>query len=152
MAVNGPRQGEPVEVDRLAALELFAELDHYDLAQVARWAHEIRAEPGQLLFEQGAMPYELLVIEQGQVQVVRDDDVLATLGPGELVGEMSVLRGERRMASVRALSPVVAIAVAAEDLAEMNDEMPEVVRSMRRITEERRQRNEALGDGAPEAG
>jgi CRP-like cAMP-binding protein len=141
--------GEPIGVERLAALDLFAELDHYDLSQVARWAREIRAEPGQLLFEQGGMPYELFVIEQGQVEVVRDEDVLATLGPGDLVGEMSVLRGERRMASVRAVGPVTAVAVAAEDLAEMGEEMPEVVRAMRRITEERRRRNLSAGDEDP---
>jgi CRP-like cAMP-binding protein len=119
------------------ALELFAELDHHDLAQVARWAHEVRAEPGDILFEQGELPFELFVIEAGEVEIVRDGQVLATVGPDEPVGEMSVLRGERRMASVRALSPVVAIALSAEDLREMDAEMPEVVLAMHRITEER---------------
>jgi CRP/FNR family cyclic AMP-dependent transcriptional regulator len=147
--VSRNARSDPIGVERLAALDLFAELDHYDLTQVARWAREVRAEPGQLLFEQGGMPYELFVIEQGEVEVVRDDDVLATLGPGDLVGEMSVLRGERRMASVRVVSPVVAVTVAAEDLAAMNEEMPEVVRSMRRITEERRRHNLAPRDDGP---
>jgi CRP-like cAMP-binding protein len=147
--VSASDQGDPIGVERLAALDLFAELDQYDLSQVARWAREIRAEPGQLLFEQGGMPYELFVIEQGEVEVLRDDDVLATLGPGDLVGEMSVLRGERRMASVRAVTAVIAVAVAAEDLAEMGEEMPEVVRAMRRITEDRRRRNLSSDEDAP---
>lgn len=132
-----------VDVDRLMAVDLFAELDHHDLAQVARWAHEVRADPGAVLFEQGGLPFELFVIEAGEVEIVRDGQVLGTVGPGEPVGEMSVLRGERRMASVRALTPVTAIALSAEDFQEMSAEMPEVVRSMRRITEERAERNAA---------
>jgi CRP-like cAMP-binding protein len=133
-----------VDVDRLMGLDLFTELDHHDLAQVARWAREVRAEPGDALFEQGALPFELFVIEEGEVEVVRDGEPLATLGAGELVGEMSVLRGERRMASVHAVTSVTAIALSADDLNEMAAEMPEVVRSMRRITEERARRNAAL--------
>jgi len=132
-----------VDVDRLMAIELFAELDHHDLAQVARWALEVRAERGAVLFEQGGLPFELFVIEDGEVEIVRDGEVLGTVGPGEPVGEMSVLRGERRMASVRAVTPVTAIALSAEDFQEMSAEMPEVVRSMRRITEERAARNAA---------
>ena len=130
-----------VAVDRLMAIELFSELDHHDLAQVARWAREVRAERGAVLFEQGGLPFELFVIEEGEVEIVRDGEPLGTVGPGEPVGEMSVLRGERRMASVRAVTPVTAIALSAEDFQEMSAEMPEVVRSMRRITEERAARN-----------
>lgn len=132
-----------IDVDRLMAIELFAELDHHDLAQVARWAHEMRAEPGTVLFEQGGLPFELFVIEEGEVEIVRDDEVLGTVGPGEPVGEMSVLRGERRMATVRALTPVTAIALSADDLEELNAQMPEVVRSLQEITEERAQKNAA---------
>jgi len=131
----------PVDVDRLMAVDLFAELDHHDLAKVARWAHELRAEPGAVLFEQGALPFELFVIEEGEVEIVRDGEVIGTVGPGEPVGEMSMLRGERRMATVRALTPITAIALSADDLEEMNTEMPEVVRSLQEITEERAERN-----------
>jgi CRP-like cAMP-binding protein len=131
----------PVDVERLMAVDLFAELDHHDLARVARWAQEMRAEPGAVLFEQGALPFELFVIEEGEVEIVRDGEVIGTVGPGEPVGEMSVLRGERRMATVRALTPITAIALSADDLEEMNTEMPEVVRSLQEITEERAERN-----------
>jgi CRP-like cAMP-binding protein len=133
----------PVTVDRLMALELFGELDHHDLAQVVKWVSEVRAEAGEALFEQGGLPYELFVIEQGEVEVVRDGEPMARLGPGTLVGEMSVLKGERRMATVRAVTPVVAISMSTADLDKLATEMPEVVRDMRRITQERIERNAA---------
>ncbi len=135
--------GTPVTVDRLMALELFGELDHHDLSRVTKWVREVRADPDEALFEQGGLPYELFVIETGEVEVVRDDEPIARLGPGTLVGEMSVLTAERRMATVRAVTPVVAISLATADVDTMADEMPEVVREMRRITQERIRRNTA---------
>ncbi len=138
----------PVNVDRLMALDLFAHLDHHDLAQVSHWVHEVRAGAGEFLFEQGDLPYEFFVIESGDAEVVRDGDVLARIGPGELVGEMALLRGERRMASVRAVGEVIAIALSADDLAAIEEEMPEVVRAMRATTEDRVRRNAELDPGS----
>jgi CRP-like cAMP-binding protein len=130
-----------MDVERLRRLDLFGDLDYHDLAQIARWVREVHAEPGEVLFEQGTIPYEMFVIESGDVEVVRDDETLATLGAGELVGEMSLLLQERRMATVRAATAVSAVAIPAEDLAEMKAEMPEILDAIRGVMEERRGRN-----------
>lgn len=130
-----------VDADRLRKLDLFADLDSYDLSQVARWVREVTAQPGDTLFEQGAIPYEMFVIEQGHVEVERDGETLATLGAGETVGEMGLMMQERRMASVRAATPVVALAIPADDLAELQAEMPEVWAAIRTTMEARRRSN-----------
>ena len=127
-----------IDAERLRRLDLFVDLDSYDLSQVCRWVREVRADAGDTLFEQGAIPYEMFVIEQGEVEVVRDGEVLAKLGPGETVGEMGLMMQERRMASVRAATPVVALAIPADDLAELQTEMPEVWATIRATMEERR--------------
>ena len=124
-----------IDAERLRQLDLFVDLDSYDLSQVCRWVHEVRADAGDALFEQGAIPYEMFVIEHGEVEVVRDGEVLAKLGPGETVGEMG------RMASVRAATPLVALAIPADDLAELQAEMPEVWATIRATMEERRRSN-----------
>jgi CRP-like cAMP-binding protein len=130
-----------VDAERLRQLDLFAELDSYDLSQVCRWVREVNAEPGDILFEQGSIPYEMFVIEQGQVEVVRDGEAIATLGAGETVGEMGLMMQERRMASVRAATPVVALAIPADDLADLQAEMPEVWTAIRETMEARRRSN-----------
>jgi CRP-like cAMP-binding protein len=130
-----------VDADRLRKLDLFADLDSYDLSQVARWVREVTAQRGDTLFEQGAIPYEMFVIEEGQVEVERDGETLATLGAGETVGEMGLMMQERRMASVRAATPVVALAIPADDLAELQAEMPEVWAAIRTTMEARRRSN-----------
>jgi CBS domain-containing protein len=114
-----------VDPARLRSQPLLLDLDEHDRAQLARWLEVVRAEPDDLLIEQGAMPYEMFLIESGTVEVIRDGERLATLGAGEAVGELGILAQQRRNASVRALTPVVALALPAEGLQQISAEMPE---------------------------
>lgn len=131
-----------IEPERLQALPLFGDLDAHDLAQVARWVDEIRAEPGALLVEQDSMPYELFVIERGVVDVVRDGEPIATLGAGDVVGEIAVLGQRRRMASVLARTELVALALPVEGLQALTAEMPELGEELRSLMEQRRSQNQ----------
>jgi len=132
-----------IESERLRAVSLFGDLDAYDLQQVARWVEEVRADPGELLIEQGSMPYELFVIEDGTVEVVRDGEPIATLGPGDVVGEIALLGQHRRMASVVAQTPVRALALHVDALQSLTSEMPELGDELRSLMDRRRAQNEA---------
>ena len=122
-----------MDVERLRDLPLFEDLDYHDLAIVARHAGEVNAAAGEVLFEQGAIPYELFVIETGTAEVTRDGEVLGSLGPGDVVGEMGLMRLQRRTATVRATSPLHAVTIGAEDLQVLEGEMPEVAAELRSI-------------------
>jgi CRP-like cAMP-binding protein len=132
-----------MDVERLRRLDLFGELDHHDLSAVARWVDEVEIATGDLLIQEGALPYELFMIEEGTAQVERGGAVLANLGPGDVVGEMAVILQERRGASVRATTPIRALAISVEEFQEMAEEMPEVAAQIRSTTERRRRQNEA---------
>jgi CRP/FNR family transcriptional regulator, cyclic AMP receptor protein len=129
-----------VDVERLRRLPLFGELDHHDLAIVAHHVREARASQGEVLFEEGAIPYELLVIEEGTAEIVKDGVTIGSIGPGDVVGEMGLLRQQRRMATVRATSPLRAVAVAADDLAAIETEMPEIAAELGEIVRTRSER------------
>jgi CRP/FNR family transcriptional regulator, cyclic AMP receptor protein len=131
-----------IDAARLRSVPLFGDLDEYDLSQVARWVVEVDAEPGELLIEQGSMPYELFVIEEGTVDVVRDGEPLATLGVGDVVGEIALLAQHRRMASVVARTPVRALALHVDALQELTEEMPELGDELRALMERRRAEND----------
>ena len=131
-----------MDVERLRRLPLFGELDHHDLSQLLRWVHEVEFADGDLLFEQGSMPHELYVIEEGSVEVSRDGRRVATLGPGEVVGEMALLKLERRWATVIAAGHVRAVALGADDLASMSDQMPELAERLRETMLHRDYENE----------
>jgi CRP/FNR family cyclic AMP-dependent transcriptional regulator len=131
-----------MDVERLRRLPLFEELDHHDLSQLLRWVREVTVADGDVLFEQGSMPHELFVIEDGSVEVLRDGERVATLGPGDVVGEMAVLRLERRWASVVATGKVRAVALGVDDLATMSEQMPELADRLREIMSRRQGENE----------
>jgi len=126
-----------IEAERLRGVPLFGDLDAHDLAQVARWIDEVHAEPGELLIEQGAMPYELFVIEEGTVDVVRDGEPIASLGSGDVVGEIALLAQQRRVASVRARTPVRALTLPVEGLQALTAEMPELGDELRSLMRSR---------------
>jgi CRP-like cAMP-binding protein len=132
-----------MDVERLRRLPLFGELDHHDLAQLLRWVHEVEFADGDLLFEQGSVPHELYVIEEGSVEVSRDGRRVATLGPGEVVGEMALLKLERRWATVIATGRVHAVSLGADDLASMSELMPELAERLRETMLRREYDNES---------
>jgi CRP-like cAMP-binding protein len=134
-----------VEVDRLRRLPLFGELDHHDLSVIARHAGEAEADPGSVLFEQGSIPYELFLIEEGTADVTVDGEKVGTIGPGDVVGEMGLLRLQRRTATVRVTSPLRAITVSADDLQVIEREMPEIAGQLRSIAASRDRSREESG-------
>ncbi len=128
---------DATDVDRLARLPLFGELDAYDLGHVAGWLRDVELAPGDILIRQGAMPDDVYVLEDGTVEVTRDGERIAMLGAGDVVGEIALVDPQRRTATVQAATPVRAVALNLRDLPEMASEMPEIVRHLRSIAERR---------------
>ena len=131
-----------MDVERLRRLPLFGGSTITTCRQLLRWVHEVEFADGDLLFEQGSMPYDLFVIEEGSVEVVRDGRSVATLGPGEIVGERALLKLERRWASVVAVGHVHVVTLSAEDLAEMSEQMPELADRLRETMARREREND----------
>jgi CRP/FNR family cyclic AMP-dependent transcriptional regulator len=136
-----------VDVDRLRRLPLFEELDHHDLSTIAHHVGETTLEEGQILFEQGSIPYEMFVVEEGTADVTTDDEVVGRIGPGDVVGEIALLRFQRRMATVRVTSPMRAVTVSADDLQVLEEEMPEIAGQLRSIMSARERENAERPDG-----
>ena len=122
-----------VDIERLRRLPLFGELDHHDLSMIAHHVGEIEASEGQVLFEQGSIPYEMFVIEEGTADVTKDHETVGTIGPGDVVGEIALLRFQRRMGTVRVTSPLRAVTVSADNLQLIEEEMPEIAGHLRSI-------------------
>jgi CRP-like cAMP-binding protein len=136
-----------VDVERLRRLPLFGELDHHDLSTIAHHVEEIQVSEGQVLFEQGSIPYEMFVIEEGTADVTRDGEEVGRIGPGDVVGEIALLRFQRRMATVRVTSPMRALTVSADDLQLIEEEMPEIAGHLRSIMTSREREIAESSDG-----
>lgn len=86
----------------MAGLFLFADLPFHARARVGRMVSEVFTTPGDVVVDQGDdAGRAMYVVVQGQHEVVRDGVVLATLGPGEHFGELTLVDARPRSASVR---------------------------------------------------
>ena len=110
----------------LATAPLFAGLDAAGLEAIGKRAIEVAFEAGQVIARQGDIGTGLFVIATGSVRVIRDGDTIATLGPGEFFGELSVLDGLPRTAQVVAAEPTLCLALASGDLEAVIREQPSV--------------------------
>jgi CRP-like cAMP-binding protein len=126
-----------VDKARLKAIPLFADLSDDDLQTVATFANEKSVGEGDTLVREGDFSDELVAIEDGTAEVVHDDEVVASLGPGDYFGEVGVLRNEMRGATVRATSGMRLITLDNFALKRMRN-MPGVMESIESTIESRR--------------
>jgi len=104
----------PSTVDALRGARIFTGLSDEELRRVAEIAGEVEFGQGHLLTEGGQIGSGMFVLLEGRVSVhARGADV--ELGPGEVIGELALLRRDaRRVARVQALTPVRCLAIARE--------------------------------------
>ena len=93
--------------DQLAAMPLFAGLDPRELEEVAGTVLDRKVKAGKAVIKEGNWGHEVVLVLEGEVDVQRDGQTVATLGPGSYVGEVAVLDDSRRNATVVAKTPVV---------------------------------------------
>ena len=90
----------------VAAIPLFAGLSKDDQQVVAQYADEVDVPAGTKLAQEGRLAYEFFAIQDGTAEVTQEGAQIAQLGPGDFFGEIGLLGGERRVASVTATSPM----------------------------------------------
>jgi CRP-like cAMP-binding protein len=132
-----------VEATRLTEIPLFAELTLDQRERVARVCEELEVEEGATLLREGDFGYSMFAVTSGTADVVKDGQVLRTLGPGDVFGEIAVLAGGRRTATVVATSSMTVVTVFNRDVWRLERDVPEVADALRSKVEAH-----VEGDGA----
>lgn len=103
-------------IPTLARTALLRDLTDEDLGHIAALAHRRTFRRGEVVFHQGDAGDALHIVETGRLKVVvygesASETVLSILGPGESFGELALIDGEPRSATVQALEPAETVSV-----------------------------------------
>jgi len=119
-----------------------SQLTQEEIAELRSRAVTRHFARGATIMHQGEEPGRVLVIERGRakVTVVTEDGsevILAFREPGDMLGELSALGGARRVATVRAIEELDALAIAARDFDSYLEAQPRVALVILRVVTER---------------
>lgn len=126
----------------LRQVSLFSRMSLERLHAIERITQESEYVRGELIMREGELGDELFCIVEGEVEVLRgagtpDEMRLNRLGAGAYFGEMAVLDGSPRSATIVAASRVRVLVLAGERLRELVQEMPELAFDLLRVLADR---------------
>lgn len=127
-----------MDTARLKKIDLFEGLPDEDLEQLAAVAHEGSLEEGATLVQAGTWAYQMFAIEEGRVEVRRDDEVVATLGSGDVVGETGAVERALRNADVVATTQLELILFTQADIGRLRKSIPDLDERLEATLEQRR--------------
>lgn len=114
----------------LRAVPLFADATPEELAHIASVARPATFDKGTIICAEGVRGVGLHVITGGQVHVTSSHSPDSVLGPGSYFGEMAVLDGGPRMATVVAETHVSTLVLMAWEFAQICEEQPAVLKHL----------------------
>ena len=139
----GTTAQEAARIGMLRQVPLFAGLTERAIASVAQVAAERRFDEGEVLVRQGDQGESFLILVAGRAEVTKDGTPIRTLGRADFLGEIALLDGGSRTATVTATTPVDALVIEREPFLRLMDESPalrfgvmdELTRRLRRDAE-----------------
>ena len=137
-------------VELLGRVPLFAELSGGDLERIAHVAVPRAFPKGVRVFHEGDSSDACYIVRTGDLRVTREHSdgraiALATLGPGDLFGELAMLDGGARSASVETLTDSELLALPAGDVRRLLADHPEIaVKLIIALTRRLRETNERV--------
>jgi CRP-like cAMP-binding protein len=114
------------KIELLKRVPLFAGCSKKELAEIALLADELDLPNAREITRQGASGREFLVLVEGSAEVVRNGRVVNELGPGDFIGEIALISGEPRTATVRTSGPARVLVVDARGFRRLMQDVPQI--------------------------
>jgi CRP-like cAMP-binding protein len=114
----------------LQGIPLFAHLPKGHLKEVAKLCFEETYAPDQVILKQLEEAQHMVAIVAGTARVTRDGKAVATVGAGEVVGEMALIDGLRRSAAVVADTQVEGVLLHRTAFLRLLEDNPSMARSL----------------------
>ena len=126
-----------VDPQELAAVPLFASLSEDERRSLAGRFEDRSVRPGARLCGEGASGYCFFVLTDGSADVTVGGDVVRSLGPGDFFGEVAMLDGGRRTATVTASSEAKVLVLFGSEFRRLQQEQPETAAAIEAVMRER---------------
>jgi CRP-like cAMP-binding protein len=111
-------------LDHLRKIPLFESFSTKDLEKIAKAGDEVSMPAGSLIVDQGQMGREAFVVLDGSVSVKRNSKKVATLGPGAILGELSLLDHGPRTATATCETDCTLLVLSQRTFLAVVDEVP----------------------------
>ncbi|VEI13161.1 Crp/Fnr family transcriptional regulator [Trueperella bialowiezensis] len=141
-----------MELNILANVELFRDLDNDERDALLSLMSETSLKRGESLFHEGDAGDRLYVVIEGKVKLSHTSDdgrenLIAILGPGEIIGELSLFDLGARSSTVTAIAPSRFLYLSHKDMMNYIDDHPKLAKSMlRELAKRLRNTNDQMAD------
>jgi CRP-like cAMP-binding protein len=125
-------------MEDIRSVPLFAQLSQKQLRLLSKHTDEVTVSKGYVFaHEERGGGRELLVVVEGKLTVERAGKQLATLGPGDVVGEMSLIDGKPYSATVSATTDATVLVIGGRSFRQLLDELPSMRDGIMRVLVQR---------------
>jgi CRP/FNR family transcriptional regulator/CRP/FNR family cyclic AMP-dependent transcriptional regulator len=131
------RLSRRTKIDLLKGIPLFTGCSRAELDAIARVADELRLPAGRVLMRQGAPGRELFVLVDGEVTVERDGVVIAVRRSGDFLGELALVTGRPRTATVTAATDLETLVLDGLSFDRLLREVPTITAKVLKAVAER---------------
>jgi len=114
------------KLDHLRRVPMFARMNQRQLERLGQLADEIEVGLDEVLAEQGRIGHEFFIVLDGHLMVLDGRKPVAQLHPGDFFGEIALLDGRPRTATVRAEGITRLLVVGHREFHALMDEFPEL--------------------------
>ena len=149
------RQNAAEVIQLLSRCDLLRHLPPEDIGEILPCVRNRALAPGEVLFRAGDAGDALYIVADGKIDVIEEGNApgesrkLAELGPGQAFGEMALLSGGRRTATVRANGAAELLSIDKEDFDELVAHDRQMAAAVEHLSHERAIRNLAAGGASP---
>ena len=114
------------KIELLKRVPLFERCSQRELGQIAMLADELDLPSARDLTREGASGFEFIILVEGEADVVRGARVVNELGPGDFVGEIALVSGQPRTATVRTRGPARVLVITASGFRTLMHDVPSI--------------------------
>jgi CRP-like cAMP-binding protein len=118
--------GANSKLDLIRRVPLFSSASKPQLAEIASIADEIDLPEGKVLISEGDTGREFFVLIEGTGEVSRGGKKVASIGPGDFFGEISLIAKTPRNATIKTTSPVRALVITDRAFRQLLDHSPQI--------------------------